>query len=200
MLKSNRTKRFIAVALVLLSTLTVASEVQGRQLGGPVQLPEKRQPKTLTPLSDVQLLRILRDSHVEVFGIEPSIRRLAMAWAQVALENGQGKFLWNHNLGNIGPGSSQQEYYSHSSFTTYRAFEGFLLGGQAYWQTIERSTVILRQFESGDPRGVATSLKNSGYYGADCETYGTGMVGLYWHAIQKVIPEERQEASRVGQD
>lgn len=179
--------------------MTFSSIAMPKKLGGPELSLNKKFQKRLTPLTNIQLLRVLRDSHVETFGYEPSNKRLATAWAQVALENGQGKFLWNHNIGNIGPGSSSHEYYIHSDYTSYRSFDGFVSGGVAYWKTIGRSKIILRQFDQGDPSGTAISLRNSGYYGADLEQYSRGMVGLYGYALHKIIPAERRAAREAGQ-
>src|SRR6478735_5228340 len=77
------------------------------------------QPKVSTPISQVELVTTLRDAHVQQYGFEPSRSRLAMAWAQVALENANGQVMWNHNIGNIGP-KKKDAWYRHSSLTVYR--------------------------------------------------------------------------------
>jgi len=182
-----------------LSILTIVSDAHPKRLGGPECLKEKRQTKTLTPLSGVQLMHSLREGYVEMFGEQPTKQRLAMAWAQIALENGQGKYLWNHNLGNIGPGTSEQEYYVHSDYTTYRSFDGYLNGAIAYWKHISRSTILFKHFNEGNPHGVAISLRNSGYYGAELEPYSKGMSELYAYALNVVIPKELLEVKNVGQ-
>lgn len=196
---TRKIKRFLFSLLIMSFVMTLSTRALPKKLGGPDLNLEKKFSKHLTPLSSVQLLRVLRDSHVETFGYEPSNKRLATAWAQVALENGQGKFLWNHNIGNIGPGSPSHEYYIHSDYTTYRSFDGFAAGGVAYWKTVGRSQIILRQFDQGDPGGTAISLRNSGYYGADLQQYSRGMIELYGQAIHSIIPAERRAARSVGQ-
>lgn len=192
-------KQIIFSLLIMSFVLTLSSRAEPKKLGGPELSLAKKNSKRLTPITGIQLLRVLRDSHVEHFGYNPSVNRLAMAWSQVALENGQGKFLWNHNIGNIGPGSSEHEYYIHSDYTSYRSFSGFGAGGVAYWKTIGRSQMILRQFDQGDPASTAISLRNSGYYGADLEQYSQGMIGLYGYAKHKIIPAERNAARAAGQ-
>ena len=59
--------------------------------------------KVATPISQDQLFDVLEASHVRVFGNLPKASKLTMAWAQVSLENGRGKYVYNNNIGNIGP-------------------------------------------------------------------------------------------------
>jgi len=183
----------VCCAVALLSNTASGSFAKNRD---PLQ-----RDKQLTPLSDVQLVRALRDSHVENFGFEPSPAKLAMAWAQVALENGQGKFVWNHNLGNIGsPPGTSHEFYVHSSYTSYRSFEGYLEGGVAYWRTVRRCGSAWANFEVGNATASALYLKNCGYYGADTDQYVRGMNELYAYALGNVIPREAREATNEGKD
>jgi hypothetical protein len=111
-----------------------------------------------------------------------------MAWAMVALENGKGKHMWNHNVGNIGPGP-KHDYYVHSNKTTYRSFPTFLDGGIAYWNTIKRCSAVLKYFDVGNSREVALQLKRCNYYGADVSIYINGISSLYWEATGKVLPK-----------
>ena len=199
MVTLKKFKQILISTLIMTFMMTLSSRALPKKLGGPDLSLNKKFSKHLTPISNIQLLRVLRDSHVETFGYEPSNNRLAMAWSQVALENGQGKYLWNHNIGNIGPGSTNHEYYIHSDYTSYRSFDGFKEGGVAYWKTVGRSKIILAQFDQGDPGGTAISLRNSGYYGADLQQYSRGMTELYGQAIHSIIPAERRAARSVGQ-
>ena len=154
----------------------------------------KKQPKIDTPVSEVVLMQVLNDSHNEVFGYFPSAERLSMSWAMVALENGKGKHMWNHNVGNIGPGKNH-EYYVHSSRTTYRSFNTFIEGGIAYWNTIKRCSAVLSHFDTGNSREVSYQLKRCNYFGADVKIYLNGVTSLYWEATGKVLPKFRKYES-----
>jgi len=157
----------------------------------------KKQPKIITPLTEVELMNVINDSHEEVFGFKPSDERLSMAWAMVALENGKGKHMWNHNVGNIGPGRNH-DYYVHSSKTTYRSFHNFLDGGIAYWNTINRCSAVLKYFDVGASKEVALQLKRCNYFGADVEIYIKGISSLYWEASGKILP--RYKSTKSGKN
>ena len=55
----------------------------------------------LTPQTKAGIVSELGDAYLAEFGEVPSARQLAILAAQVALETGHGKHLWNHNFGNI---------------------------------------------------------------------------------------------------
>lgn len=159
-------------------------------------------PKASTPMSETELVATLRTSHELQFGTTPSHSRLAMAWAQVALENASGSVMWNHNVGNIGP-RGKDVWYRHSSLTTYRSFETFTEGGMAYWRTVSHCRSTLAMFDAGWPGQVAENLKRCGYFGADVELYIKGMNRLYVYALTKVIPNEertRREKEQAEKD
>lgn len=146
-----------------------------------------KEEKILTPIDKVDLAKELYDAHLLVNRFEPSINRLAASWAQVALENGQGKFVYNHNLGNIGPFKGQA-YYHHSNLTTYRSFSSFVDGGKAYWNTLNRCKLALKQFDNGDMESASYTLYRCNYYGADPKLYSKIMKELFLYAKLNIIP------------
>lgn len=146
--------------------------------------------KELTPISKQQLVQVLIDSHIVVFNTEPSKSRLAAAWAQIALENGQGKYVWNYNLGNIGPGyKKQHSYYMHTRSVPYRSFSGFLAGGIAYWKVLRKCSLALHFFDSTDPKSATHALKRCGYFQANIEPYTKGLIQLFWKSYNHVLPK-----------
>lgn len=156
-----------------------------------------REAKQSTPISDVDLIKVLKTSHIDINGRLPSRSRLAMAWAQVALENGEGTVVWNHNLGNIGPSYGQRHaYYVHSPKANYRSFESFDEGARAYWITINRCEIVLKLFDAGLPREATESLKACGYFTANTDMYANLMTSLYYRALKKVIPDEERRQQR----
>jgi len=55
-------------------------------------------PMKNTPISRADLAAALLRGHIKEFGKLPSENRLSMGLAQVSLENGNGKYSYNHNL------------------------------------------------------------------------------------------------------
>ena len=195
------------VASSLLSRNAVASPPAGPTMGadsafdvveGPIESHVRK--KQLTPLTETQLLRALSDAHVEVFGTEPKKNRLAMAWAQVGLESGRGKYIWNYNLGNVGPFMGTHDYYFHSPGVKYRSFDGFLEGGIAYWKVIKKCSAALPQFDDGQPVAATEALKRCNYFEADLDMYIGIMSSLFHRAVSVVFPAYLKEATSVGQD
>jgi hypothetical protein len=187
----------IAQASIAVNTVTVAPVVANDERS---EVVSRKRPKELTPLTSEQLLRTLREAHVVVFGTEPSRNRLAAGWAQVALENGRGKAVWNYNLGNVGPSSSEHFYYMHTRAVPYRAYNGYLEGGITYWRVVRKCGAVVQMFDRGEVRRASESLRRCNYYLADVTHYTGMMWSLYWHAIQRVFPSEAEEARRAGQN
>lgn len=146
------------------------------------------QNKYQTELLPVEIAQVLKDSHYNVFRKYPSNNRLAMAWAQIALENGQGEKIYNYNLGNIGAGKHQSYYVVSGS--KFRSFNGFEDSGDAYWNVLKNNcSIVLSIFDTGDVSRSATQLENCGYYRVEREIYERGMVRLYNQAIWKILPK-----------
>lgn len=151
--------------------------------------------KLLTPITETQLLTTLRASYIDEKGHSPKRNQLAMAWAQVALENKRGHKVWNHNLGNLGPAPSipTQRWYQHSRITKYRSFDDFQDSAGAYWRVVGNCSSAMQMFKAGDPASAAKALKGCGYYSADEQTYAGNLGSLYYHALTNVIPAEALE-------
>ena len=142
--------------------------------------------RVLTPIGKIELAAVLRDGHYAVFGTFPSKKKLAVAWAQVALENGQGKKTFNHNLGKITSGKDRPYYIQRHRF---RAHNNFNQGAEDYWRVVKKlCSRSLPFFEKGDPYSAALVLRSCGYYQADKHRYGLAMVKLYRLASKELIP------------
>jgi hypothetical protein len=141
----------------------------------------------LTPIGTLELAAVLRDGHYAVFGFFPSKQRLAVGWAQVAIENRQGKETYNHNLGNINSAKSRPYYVKHHRF---KAHPDFQTGAQDYWKIVRKlCSASLPAFNAGAPYAAAQQLSRCGYYGANPDLYGKAMLQLYAKAMSKVIPK-----------
>jgi hypothetical protein len=153
-----------------------------------------RQAMTRTSMSRTEIVSTLRDAHVRVFGEAPSTNRLAMAWAQVALENGHGEHVFNHNMGNVSASSRDQPtYYSASDKHVYRSFETFIDGAIAYWEVIKRCTAGIARFDWGNPTDAAVQLQRCGYFEADLDKYTVMLSSLFFTAKRHVLPDEEKE-------
>ena len=115
-----------------------------------------------------------------------------MAWGQIAYENGQGKFIYNKNLGNVGPIAREESHYCHYGYC-YRSFDNFLDAAAAYWRTIGKCAHAMKMFDLGMPTGAAMELKTCGYYESDVHAYTVSLASLYNYALKKVMLEEERE-------
>jgi hypothetical protein len=143
--------------------------------------------KVKTNISEQDLLAVLRESHTEVFGRPPNKARIHMAWAQIAFENGRGKKVYNHNLGNIGgnPIKPVKSYYMVSGYR-FRSFKNFNDGAKYYWKIIKnRCPSSLAYFDAGDPHMASVALKRCGYYRADLEHYSKNLSSLFFESYKK---------------
>jgi hypothetical protein len=155
-------------------------------LHGDLPVKPLKQPKIATQVSQIDLAHVLRAGHQEVFGREPSPRRLAMGWAQVALENGQGQRVYNHNLGNIG--ASGKTFYYVVGGHKFLSNRDFKEGARRYWLTLkEMCPSSLRYFDAGDAVGAAKQLRRCGYYRAEIGHYSNLMTQLFYTASLHVI-------------
>lgn len=139
----------------------------------------------LTPMSQGELLQSLKDGHISFFGKEPSKNRLAVAWAQVGLENAQGKKIYNFNFGNIGASKRQPHFFI--SGHRFKANESVRDGTILYWKTVKKMcSSALPHFDVGDTKSAAYQLYRCGYYRADRDDYARGMSQLYWKAMKGI--------------
>ncbi len=139
-----------------------------------------------TPLGILELAAILRDAHVAVFGVEPSMRRLSVAWAQVTLEGAKRGF--NHNLGSIGvPDSNRTTPYVVVGGARFATALTFIDGAIRYWQTLKDNFPhTLKMFNSGDAYSCGLALGRGGYHRSDSEDYAkkmSNLAGTFWRTV-----------------
>ena len=180
-------KMFSSLAIVCLLCVSTVTDALGQQATQSLE-----RAKVSTPMTSRELLSTLRQAHIDQYGSPPSLPRLAMAWAQVALENDRGHIMWNHNTGNIGPGKGNT-WYQHSPRARYRSFETFAEGAKVYWQVVANCGSAFRLFDTGQPTLVAEYLKKCGYYESELDSYAKGLTLWFNHALKTLIPEEERE-------
>jgi hypothetical protein len=136
------------------------------------------QPAERTPITPEGLLDVLEKGHIEVFDAPPSKGRLRMAWAQIAFENGQGKAVFNHNLGNVGPGKRNFRVHLNDG-GYYRAFSSFDEAARTYWTHLrDHCPGALAAFSSLNAQEVSDRLRHCGYHRTEVNQYARGLSGL----------------------
>lgn len=145
-----------------------------------------------TPLDERDLGDVLIAGHRAAFGSEPSPSRIAVAWAQNALEAARGKAIWNHCLGNITAGPDwpgdfwtidTEEQFTPGVWKTihmhFRAHDSAEAGAVDWWKRMaQRYAAALPYFDRGDAAGAAVCLHGLRYFTADATVYARGMASL----------------------
>lgn len=180
-------KKLVVVNFVFLSELFGNSKIEFN----PYDLdPNFKVTKVHTPVDHIKIFEVLCKSHKKINNKKPNDNRLSMAWAQISLENGRGKKIWNNNLGNQGPHHVKQKYYLHlRNGWPYRSFDDLDESGISYWRIINRCSSALQAFDAGDVNTAALYLKKCNYYGSDAESYTKTLKNLYYEARYKILPE-----------
>ena len=141
--------------------------------------------RTLTPLSETEIVHALNDGHIAEFGYEPKHHRLEVATAQIFLENGRGKLIYCNNFGMIGAGP--HEKYFKISGHKMRAAISPVDGAKAYWHAMRVGhSGSLRWFDAGDPKNAAYQLARSGYHRTDKDAYAKILSELYTAGVRAV--------------
>lgn len=144
------------------------------------------EPMIDTPIDIVNLGRVLKEGHKQVFGTYPSDKRLAVGWAQIAIENGQGKIIHNHNLGFITSSKNRPYFIKKHRFRSHKTF---LEGATDYWKVVNKlCKSSLFYFDKGQAYNAAKRLRACGYYTSSADHYGKAMAQLYDKANRDVIP------------
>ncbi len=131
-----------------------------------------------------ELMMVLHDGHVDVFGYPPSRKRLAGALAQVRTENGNGGKVYNHNLGNIGLAPKMKAAFYHYGAGIFLVFPNFKAGALAYWRTVQKCTMALAAFEQMDPTQAAHAFHWCGYHTTSPTDYAAVLRPLFWSSYK----------------
>jgi hypothetical protein len=157
--------------------------------------PPSCRPRLETPIDGRLLVEHLRVQHQAVFG-RPSPRgRLVSAVAHICFENGRGKAVWNHNLGNLWAPATAPHYdvWIGRQRELYASLDDFAAGARLYWNVMSRRCPrALASFDVGDLRTAAERLRGCHYYGAPVELYIRGLLGLHGAASRLVAEMGRK--------
>lgn len=159
----------------------VLQAVEGHAVPEPGRV---RVPRKNTPIAMLDLVKVLHDGHVEVFGYAPGRRRLAGALAQVRGENWNGAKVYNHNLGNIGLAPRMKAAFYQHGQGIFLVFPDFKTGAVAYWRTVQRCTMALAAFEQLDPTRAAHAFRRCGYHTTAPDAYAAVLRPLFWSSYE----------------
>lgn len=145
-----------------------------------------KQTKTLTPVNKYEIVQTMQEAHQEVFKKPAKNNRLAMAWAQIALENAQFQKVYSFNFGNIGSSTNVPHYILGGH--RFRAFKRPEQGLEYYWKTINNMcSLAFKYFDAGMPDEASHQLYRCGYFRSDPDVYAKNLKSLYYYALSKVI-------------
>jgi hypothetical protein len=166
-------------------------------------------PRTPTPLSEVDIAKVLISAHQIVFESEPQEQRLSVAWAHIALEHSRGKDIECNNFGNIilpdgVPGEFYQQMTTERTRKNhlarpekweavnmhFRAFSTPIDGAVYYWKLIrDQYTDALAYFDQGNGFLAGRRLGERGYMTAEAQGYAQGLGSLQQEFFVRVRPQ-----------
>lgn len=160
-------------------------------------------PATKTPYADPRagLIAVLATAYRNVLQKDATPETLAMAWAQVSLETGRTRHMYNWNVANI-TASKRYRGCVHrlelpaSEPPWYRAYRSDVAGAEDYWRLLARSyPESLAAFGTGDAKLAAKRLKAEGpFYTAPEAGYGDALALLY----REMMPAGGSGGGRVA--
>ncbi len=163
-------------------------------------------PPTTNSVTELDIVKALRDAWVDVLKTEPSINSLAVLFSQIILECGVGlKYCHSWNPGNIKSlpndgrcwtaircneiiGGVNQYYDPPNPICNFRAFKTATEGFTDYIQFLAQKKNYAKawtQVIAGDPTAYCAELKAAMYFTAKLEDYTKGVVGIFNSFIKK---------------
>jgi hypothetical protein len=149
--------------------------------------------RTKSPRTPLEVALDLLGGHVAAFaGAAPTLERLGMGWAQIALENARGAALYGFNYGNITAGgdwkNSGKDYneikvderldivHHPDQWTNitlaFRVYPSSEEGAAGYWNLLSgRYKSVLPIFDQANVHDAAYRLSQLGYYTARPEDH-----------------------------
>ena len=155
-------------------------------------------PRKPTPVAELELAELLVSTHHEVFGEAPTLARISVAWAHLALEHNRGADVANHNFGNVSvPASTDKPYYALETnerqrknakaalgewrrvTMRFRAHPTAREGVSSYWRLLrDQYPSALKMFDIGNAHHAGRKLAELGYATAYAEPYAVSMSDL----------------------
>ena len=147
----------------------------------------RRRNKVLTPLNKTQIVVALKCGYKKVFSKKPNMNTVAMALAQVSLENAHGKVIYNNNLGNVGPRRGQSVPYYLLGGTKFISHKTPCSGAVSYWGYLNTlCSDALVCFSLGRPVMASHLLRRCNYYTAPKQKYTKVLSMLFPKALKRV--------------
>ncbi|HTJ83155.1 MAG TPA: hypothetical protein VL400_15660, partial [Polyangiaceae bacterium] len=165
-------------------------------------------PRRATPVGEIDLARLLVSTHKTVFGEPPTLARISVAWAHLALEHQRGAGVDDHNFGNISVGDDYVGPYFLRQLAErqrddakaalggwktvgmrFAAFPDDVAGVTAYWRLLEaKYGSALKLFDVGNAHNAGRKLAELGYATAYPEPYAVSMSDLQGEFRRRILP------------
>ncbi len=165
-------------------------------------------PRRATPVGEIELAELLIETHKTVFGEPPTLARIGVAWAHLALEHQRGAGVDNNNFGNISVGSEYTGAYFARDLgerqrknakaalgewktvnIRFAAFPDKRAGLYAYWRLLDKNYgSALKLFDVGNAHNAGRKLAELGYATAYPEPYSVSMSDLQGEFRRRILP------------
>tara|TARA_Y100000310_G_C20680757_1_gene815804 strand:+ start:1671 stop:2204 length:534 start_codon:yes stop_codon:yes gene_type:complete len=152
-----------------------------------------RKPRKRTPTTNkITLIQALEGGYIQVFNKKPNINTLSMSLAQINLENGHGKYIYNYNLGNVGPRWNQRVPYFILGGSMFKAHNTYTEGAVSYWLHLkEVCSKALPYFSKGDPTTASHVMRRCKYYTAPRNHY-TKLLVILFSPAKKLVKKHKK--------
>jgi hypothetical protein len=165
-----------------------------------------------TSASEDQVVSAITQSWAEVFGGRPTLSQVGKTWAQIALETGRAKIMFNNNVGNINwtPGFNGNYYEITDSYTIgnnpanrqkyrskMRSYHSLFDGVKDYLTFLKNRGPVSDALQKGSPKDFSYALAAAHYYdpyirddyknntGKKVNGYTSGLTAIYQQFIEK---------------
>jgi hypothetical protein len=187
----------------------LADDLRPAQLEASSVAPRLEEPRRPTPIDEFGMAKLLVETHHEIFGEAPTLARISVAWAHLALEHNRGREVENNNYGNLSvPETTKERHYVRelSERTRknakaalgewkmvkmrFRAFSSARDGMRAYWTILrDQYPGALQLFNVGNAHHAGRKLADLGYATQLAEPYAVSMGDLQGEFRMKLFSE-----------
>ncbi len=155
-----------------------------------------------TIISEVDIIHAVKQAYHTLFGYDVSLDTLSILCAQIFLECGRGKQLYNFNLGNIKRRQGKlwtwypcgelingvyQKFVPPHVQTHFSAYESLPDAALEHLMFLNRDRykASLAQANCGNPIEYCVELHKAGYYTATVERYSKTLISLFEEIREK---------------
>lgn len=135
--------------------------------------------RVATPSTEAEIVSAIKQAWTKVFGNKATVGQVGKTWAQIAVETGRGKSMFNYNVGNITwtPNHNGDYYITTDSMTVnnnpanrrwykakMRAYSNLYEGVADYLTLLKNRGPVASALESGTVKDFSYALASVHYY------------------------------------